>query len=73
MVFGIQGCKNKSSVGKTDPSAENQYAKTGSVERLSPLMDEIIKPGVLPEIIADSFIGIDKKNESVKITYYLFR
>ena len=56
MVFGIQGCKNKSAVGNTDPSVENQYAKTGSVERLSPLMDEIIKPGVLPEIIADSFI-----------------
>jgi gluconolactonase len=32
------------------------YAKTGSVERLDPVMDEIIEPGILPEIIADSFI-----------------
>ena len=31
------------------------YLPTGSVERLSPIMDEIIEPGTLPEIIADSF------------------
>ena len=31
------------------------YRQTGSVERLSPLMDDIIAPGTLPEIIADSF------------------
>ncbi|HEC45058.1 MAG TPA: SMP-30/gluconolactonase/LRE family protein [Bacteroides sp.] len=42
LVSGFSGCKNK-------------YTKTGSVERLSPIMDDIIKPGVLPEIIADSF------------------
>lgn len=32
------------------------YRQTGSVERLSPLLDEIIEPGVVPEIIADSFM-----------------
>jgi len=31
------------------------YPKTGSVERLDPRLDQIIAPGVLPEIIADSF------------------
>ena len=32
------------------------YRQTGSVERLSPLLDEIIEPGVMPEIVADSFM-----------------
>jgi gluconolactonase len=31
------------------------YPKAGSVERLDPRLDQIIAPGVLPEIIADSF------------------
>ena len=31
------------------------YPKTGSVERLDPRLDQIIAPGVLPEIVADSF------------------
>jgi gluconolactonase len=42
----IFSCKNQPA-----PS----YRQTGGVERLSPLMDDIIEPGVLPEVIADSF------------------
>jgi len=38
------------------PNSSRVYPKTGSVERLVPRIDEIIKPGVVPEIIADSFI-----------------
>ena len=34
---------------------EVEYPTTGSVERLDPRMDQIIAPGVLPEIVADSF------------------
>lgn len=39
---------------KNEPASV--YPQTGSVERISPLLDDIIEPGVLPEIIADSFI-----------------
>lgn len=46
--FSHQGCIQDP--GKTG------FITTGSVERLSPLLDEIIEPGVLPEIVADSFI-----------------
>jgi gluconolactonase len=42
----IYSCKNQPAPA---------YRQTGSVERLSPLMDDIIEPGVLPEILADSF------------------
>jgi len=34
---------------------QEKYPKTGSVERLDPRMDQIIAPGMLPEIVADSF------------------
>ena len=32
------------------------FIVTGSVERLDPRMDDVIEPGVLPEIVADSFV-----------------
>ena len=50
-------CKSKSSLKKEAKSekADSAIVKTGSVERLSPLLDEIIPQGELPEIIADGF------------------
>ena len=38
-----------------DQENNTKYPVTGSVERLDPRIDKIIEPGVLPEIIADSF------------------
>jgi len=32
-----------------------EFTKTGSIERLDPRLDQIIAPGVLPEIVADGF------------------
>ena len=55
LIFAFSGCKSKSEEGKIDDSTSTKYITTGSVERLNPKMDEIIDPGVLPEIIADSF------------------
>jgi gluconolactonase len=34
---------------------QEEYPKIGAVERLDPRLDQIIAPGVLPEIVADSF------------------
>lgn len=56
--FISQGCKNKAAEKKLE-SIEGKtpvYPTTGSVESLSPKLDEIIAVGTLPEIIADSFI-----------------
>jgi gluconolactonase len=43
----MSACKQKQS--------EQVYQKTGSVERLNPIIDDIIAPGEIPEILADSF------------------
>lgn len=45
-ILSLAACKQQGHV---------EYARTGSVERLDPRLDEIIAPGVLPEIVADSF------------------
>lgn len=44
MFFAIKQCGSQTS-----------YPKQGSVHRLSPAMDEIIKPGTFPEILAEGF------------------
>jgi len=46
-------CRQKS--GETAVLSDTSYAKTGSVERLSPEMDDIIPPGEVPEILAGGF------------------
>lgn len=53
----IFSCKNKTAEKKLESieGITRVYPKTGSVERLSPMLDNIVEPGVLPEIIADSF------------------
>ncbi len=48
-AFFIMSCQPK----KEETRA---YPVTGSVERNSPLLDGIIPPGALPEIVADSFV-----------------
>jgi gluconolactonase len=47
--LALVSCRNKS-------SSRTEYSTTGSVERLSPVMDEIFSKNALPEVIADSFI-----------------
>ena len=56
-AIAISACKTKSSGKKTEHPRKTSTAfiKTGSVERLSPMMDKIIPPGELPEIIAKGF------------------
>jgi gluconolactonase len=46
LIFSLFACHPKESM---------DYPKTGSVERLDPRLDQIIAPGELPEIVADSF------------------
>ncbi len=46
--LALYSCKNKQ-------PASGPYTLSGSVEKISPAMDDIIRPGVRPEIIADSF------------------
>ena len=46
LILSLAACKQKGLV---------ESHMTGSVERLDPVLDEIIAPGVLPEIVADSF------------------
>lgn len=55
--FLFSTCKSQSSGKKevTHEKADSTYIKTGSVERYSLLMDNIIAPGELPEIIAEGF------------------
>lgn len=45
-LLSLAACKQQRQV---------EYPKTGSIERLDPRLDQIIAPGVLPEIVADSF------------------
>lgn len=39
----------------TQCSGEKEYPQHGSVDRLSPEIDQIIAPGILPEVLADGF------------------
>lgn len=57
-AIAISACQTKSSGKKPETSRgiATTFIKTGSVERNSPLLDNIIPPGELPEIIAKGFI-----------------
>lgn len=54
--FLLSTCKSKGKKEANDEKNIPEFIKTGSVERFSPLMDEIIPPGEIPEILADGFI-----------------
>jgi gluconolactonase len=56
-AVAISACKTKSSGNKPENSEKRNttFVKTGSVERNSHLLDDIISPGELPEIIAEGF------------------
>ncbi len=57
LILSIAACKQKAPEGKpgSDDARQPSAADALSVERLDPLLDDIIAPGVLPEIVADSF------------------
>lgn len=57
IIFSMSSCKHKTTEGKLESSESGQQiaADALSVERLDSRMDEIIAPGVLPEIIAEGF------------------
>ena len=58
VLAAFNACKNKSQAEKKLNELEKakpEYTKTGSVERLSPALDDIIAPGEFPEIIAEGF------------------
>jgi gluconolactonase len=57
MVIAVSACKTRSAHQNPEVSGnrDTEFVKTGSVERLNPLMDEIIALGELPEIIASGF------------------
>jgi gluconolactonase len=57
IVAAIPGCKNKSSDGRSEDSGitDQTYTKIGSVDRYSSMLDNIIPPGELPELIAEGF------------------
>ena len=46
LTLALFACKQKERI---------EFPKTGSVERLDPRLDQILAPGELPEIVADSF------------------
>lgn len=48
-------CLSVISISLTRCFSQSSYPEQGSVQRLSPAMDKIIKPGTLPEILADGF------------------
>jgi len=52
-ALALSACKSitKPNTGESTDSVKN----TGSVERLSPLLDDIIPPGEMPEILAEGF------------------
>jgi len=54
-MFILSNCRGKTSGSKMMDQPENKYAKTGSVDRFDPGLDEIITPGERPEILADGF------------------
>jgi len=56
--FLIFSCKGRSNAEKKLEELEKgqtEFLKAGSVERVSPMMDDIVPPGELPEIIAEGF------------------
>jgi len=57
VIFMIisSACKSKSAEQLGNLEKTDSLTTTGSVERLSPKMDDIIPPGELPEIIAEGF------------------
>jgi gluconolactonase len=57
IAIAISACKTRSSEKKhlTSEKSDTTFIITGSVERLSPRLDDIIAPGELPEIIAKGF------------------
>ena len=58
LVLILTACKNKSSAEQKLGELEKTditFVETGSVERISPKLDDIIAPGELPEIIAEGF------------------
>jgi gluconolactonase len=56
-ILSMAACKQKTAEGKLESleAGQQSAADAVSVERLDPRLDEIIAPGVLPEIVADSF------------------
>ena len=62
VLAALDSCKSKSSAEDKLAALENEkteFVSTGSVDRISPLLDEIIPPGELPEIIAEGFNWIE--------------
>ncbi|HJZ39640.1 MAG TPA: SMP-30/gluconolactonase/LRE family protein [Bacteroidales bacterium] len=56
-AVSLSGCKTRTA-GKSNENPDTTktiFTRTGSVERFSPLLDDIIPPGELPEIIAEGF------------------
>lgn len=53
----VSACRTRSSDKNTKEPGKtgSAFIKAGTVERFSPLMDKIIQPGELPEIIAEGF------------------
>ena len=57
-VLSLQpmSCKGpEKPVGEKNSSAAQEYPKTGSIDRFHPSLDEILAPGVRPEILAEGF------------------
>jgi gluconolactonase len=55
LLTGIVFISSWNSIYAQKNKKDKKYPVTGSVERFSPKMDKIVKPGVLPEIIAEGF------------------
>jgi gluconolactonase len=57
IVLCVSTCKTRSAnqSQKLSDKPDTPFVRTGSVERLSPQLDDIIAPGELPEIIASGF------------------
>jgi gluconolactonase len=53
--FIFSGCNSKTGKKNATETTDTALSNPVSVERLSPLMDEIIPQGELPEVIADGF------------------
>lgn len=57
IAITASACKTKSAPKSPESSgkSDSAFVRTGSVERLNPLLDEIVPPGELPEILASGF------------------
>lgn len=59
VALGLLACQNTPEGGSTEPADEETgvkpYPTVGSIERLSPALDQIIAPGTEVEILADGF------------------